>query len=98
MVRVRAKSDKRAGRDGGETPRLPGVAGVDTLSAPTPTEETVPMIEKIFKAYDVRATYPNPLNEEAAWKVGHATGQYLLRSRQNLPAEQRVKMENTVCV
>jgi len=28
------------------------------------------MIEKIFKAYDVRATYPNPLNEDAAWRVG----------------------------
>jgi len=46
------------------------------------------MIEKIFKAYDVRATYPNPLNEESAWKVGHATAQYLKRSRQN--AEQKV--------
>lgn len=56
------------------------------------------MIEKIFKAYDVRATYPNPLNEEAAWKVGHATGQYLKRSRQSIPPEQRVKMESTVCV
>src|SRR5437763_86094 len=30
------------------------------------------MIDKIFKAYDVRATYPNPLNEEMAWRVGHA--------------------------
>jgi phosphomannomutase len=56
------------------------------------------MIEKIFKAYDVRATYPNPLNEEAAWKVGHATGMYLQRSRQNLRPEQRVKMESTIAV
>jgi phosphomannomutase len=38
------------------------------------------MIEKIFKAYDVRATYPSPLNEDAAWKVGHATAQFLKRS------------------
>ncbi len=38
------------------------------------------MFEKIFKAYDVRATYPSPLNEEAAWKVGHATAQFLKRS------------------
>ena len=37
------------------------------------------MIEKIFKAYDVRSTYPAPLNEDAAWKVGHATGQFLKR-------------------
>src|SRR5918999_1198594 len=56
------------------------------------------MIEKIFKAYDVRATYPNPLNEEMAWRVGHATGQFLKRSRQNLSAEQKVKMEDTVVV
>ena len=56
------------------------------------------MIEKIFKAYDVRAVYPNPLDKEAAWKVGHATGQYLKRSRQNIPADQRVKMEDTVVV
>lgn len=28
------------------------------------------MIGKIFKAYDVRATYPEPLNEDAGWKVG----------------------------
>src|SRR3954449_6272705 len=54
------------------------------------------MIEKIFKAYDVRATYPNPLNEESAWKVGHATAQYLKRSRQN--AEQKVGRENTIVV
>jgi phosphomannomutase len=56
------------------------------------------MIEKIFKAYDVRATYPSPLNEESAWKVGHATAQFLKRSRQNVPPEQRVKREDTVVV
>ncbi len=54
------------------------------------------MIEKIFKAYDVRATYPSPLNEEAAWKVGHATAQYLKRSRQT--ATKKVKLENTMVV
>ncbi len=56
------------------------------------------MIDKLFKAYDVRATYPNPLNEEMAWKVGHATAQYLKRSRQNLPKEQQVKNENAITV
>ena len=56
------------------------------------------MIDKIFKAYDVRATYPNPLNEEAAWKVGHASAQFLKRSRQNVAADQKVKMEDTMCV
>jgi phosphomannomutase len=56
------------------------------------------MIEKIFKAYDVRATYPNPLNEEAAWKVGYSTALYLQRSRQSLAANQRVKLEDTMVV
>ena len=56
------------------------------------------MIEKIFKAYDVRATYPNLLNEDAAWKVGHATAQFLKRSRERLAAEQKVKRENTMVV
>jgi phosphomannomutase len=55
------------------------------------------MIEKIFKAYDVRATYPQPLNEEMAWKVGHATAQFLKRSRQNVP-QPPVKLENTIVV
>jgi phosphomannomutase len=54
------------------------------------------MIEKIFKAYDVRAIYPNPLNEDAAWKVGHATAQFLKRSRQG--ATDRVKLEDTIIV
>ena len=39
------------------------------------------MLEKIFKAYDVRATYPSPLNEDAAWKVGSATAQFLKGKR-----------------
>lgn len=56
------------------------------------------MIEKIFKAYDVRATYPSPLNEEAAWKVGHATAQYLKRSRQNVTAHENITHDNTIVV
>ncbi len=34
------------------------------------------MVSKIFKAYDVRAIYPNPLNEDAGWKVGYAVGEF----------------------
>src|SRR6267142_4644485 len=60
--------------------------------------EALLMIEKIFKAYDVRATYPNPLNEEMAWRVGHASGQYLKRSRQGLPSDQRVRNEGAMIV
>lgn len=35
------------------------------------------MLGKIFKAYDIRATYPKPLNEKLAWQIGYATAQYL---------------------
>jgi len=56
------------------------------------------MIEKIFKAYDVRAIYPNPLNEEAAWKVGHATAQFLKRSREAFFPGIKVKHENTIVI
>ena len=35
------------------------------------------MLGKVFKAYDVRAIYPKPLNERLAWKIGYATAQYL---------------------
>jgi len=59
------------------------------------------MIEKIFKAYDVRATYPSPLNEDAAWKVGHSTAQFLMRSRQQdggRSAGAKVADENTIVV
>lgn len=38
------------------------------------------MQESIFKAYDIRAVYPDELDEQAAWKIGHATAQFL-RSR-----------------
>lgn len=38
------------------------------------------MIEKVFKAYDVRATYPDPLNEDVAWRIGNATAQFLRTS------------------
>src|SRR3954468_18555890 len=56
------------------------------------------MIDKIFKAYDVRAVYPSPLNEENAWKVGHGTAQFLKRSRDKLGADLKVKNENTIVV
>src|SRR5437763_16625623 len=55
------------------------------------------MIEKIFKAYDVRATYPNPLNEDAAWKVGHAAAQFLKQNREK-GTGPKVAMPDTVVV
>ena len=35
------------------------------------------MDPSIFKAYDIRGIYPDQLDEEAAWKIGHATAQFL---------------------
>lgn len=40
------------------------------------------MLGKVFKAYDVRATYPNPLNEQTAWKIGYGAARYLLEQAQ----------------
>ncbi len=34
-------------------------------------------LDKVFKAYDVRAIYPDPLNEDIAWRIGNATAQFL---------------------
>lgn len=35
------------------------------------------MLGKVFKAYDVRATYPKPLNEKLAWQIGYGAAQFL---------------------
>ncbi len=35
------------------------------------------MKEEIFKAYDIRGTYPKEINEEAAYKIGKSYGSYL---------------------
>ncbi|HYO08955.1 MAG TPA: phosphomannomutase/phosphoglucomutase [Tepidisphaeraceae bacterium] len=55
------------------------------------------MIEKIFKAYDVRATYPSPLDEEAAWKVGRGTAEFLKNSRKQNP-QPKVALPDTIVV
>lgn len=45
---------------------------------PSPAPILLFMLSKVFKAYDVRATYPKPLNEKLAWQIGYATAEYLL--------------------
>ncbi|MEX0775295.1 MAG: phosphomannomutase/phosphoglucomutase [Phycisphaeraceae bacterium] len=47
------------------------------------------MIGKIFKAYDVRATYPVPLDEDAARKVGFAAGQFLQQQKDTGQVRER---------
>jgi phosphomannomutase len=37
-------------------------------------------LAKVFKAYDIRSVYPDPLSETVAWKVGFATGKFLKAS------------------
>ena len=34
-------------------------------------------IDKVFKAYDIRGLYDEEIDEDLAWKVGHASGQFL---------------------
>lgn len=35
------------------------------------------MLGKVFKAYDIRATYPKPLSEKLAWQIGYGSAEYL---------------------
>ena len=55
------------------------------------------MTERIFKAYDVRGTYPDMISEDDAWKIGYATALYMQRSRQGGFAA-KVRLESTICV
>jgi phosphomannomutase len=68
-------NDDEKGKD------APFVARATQTPRPTPRAvlemEKRDMIEKVFKAYDVRATVPEPLNEDIAWRIGNATAQFL---------------------
>ncbi|HUT01967.1 MAG TPA: phosphomannomutase/phosphoglucomutase [Phycisphaerae bacterium] len=35
------------------------------------------ILEKVFKAYDIRGIYGEQIDEDLAWKIGHATAQFL---------------------
>jgi phosphomannomutase len=37
------------------------------------------MLGKVFKAYDIRGTYPDPLNENMARQIGYGASRYLLQ-------------------
>lgn len=52
------------------------------------------MLSKIFKAYDIRHTYPDMVNEEAAWKIGVGVGQFL----KDHPERPHGKHSDTVLV
>jgi len=71
----------------------PATQQIQEKSAIHPAVEEVPMIEKVYKAYDVRGVYPDPLNEEIAWKTGHATAQFLRMNLTGLAkADPRMNM------
>jgi phosphomannomutase len=36
------------------------------------------MLGKVFKAYDIRGTYPDPLDEKKAWQIGYGSARFLL--------------------
>jgi phosphomannomutase len=54
------------------------------------------MLSTIFKAYDVRAIYPQPLSESAALRVGCATGQFL--KQQVADSAAGLTLPNTVVI
>jgi len=56
------------------------VVGQRPNRTPAVSEREVQMIEKVFKAYDVRAIVPEPLSEDVAWRIGNATAQFLRTS------------------
>jgi phosphomannomutase len=37
-----------------------------------------PMLGRIFKAYDIRGTYPDALTDTMAWQIGYGASKYLL--------------------
>jgi len=68
------------GRRRASYPYCPGCQFNDDEQVPgtgAPRAKKTAMIEKVFKAYDVRATYPDMLNEDAAWRIGFATASFL---------------------
>jgi len=64
----RFNDDEKAGRTGSATTQPKSRAAADQRSE---------SIKKLFKAYDVRGIHPDPLDEEAAWRIGHAAGSFL---------------------
>ena len=43
------------------------------------------MLERIFKAYDIRGVYGDVLTEETAWKIGCATGTFFKKQNNDQP-------------
>ncbi len=53
-------------------------------------------LDQIFKAYDIRGVYPDPLNEAIARRIGRATADFL--RQQNADADPAVRRNNMLVV
>ena len=73
-----------------------GDTGGGLGAPPVHPKESQPDIAGMFKAYDVRATYPQPLNEDAAWRIGNAAAQFLRASLHG--ADRGSSAANTIVV
>jgi phosphomannomutase len=51
----------------------------------------VDRIESLFGAYDLRGTYPDPLDAETAWRLGLATAQFLRSQLRGYDRSERTK-------
>lgn len=59
------------------------------------TTREAPMLGKVFKAYDIRGTYPDPLNEAMARQIGFGASRYLLQDAKSA-GEGSPMMKNIV--
>jgi phosphomannomutase len=53
------------------------------------------MLGRVFKAYDIRGTYPDLLNEQMAWQIGYGTSKFL-RDEAEAAGETTPMMRNIV--
>jgi len=53
------------------------------------------MLGKVFKAYDIRGTYPDPLTDQMAWQIGFGCSRFLLSSAASV-GETSPMMKNIV--
>ena len=56
------------------------------------------MLSDIFKAYDIRSTYPDQVNEDAAWRIGCATGRFLKQQVEQGAGDGSLSLPGTVLV
>ncbi|MHC4089936.1 MAG: phosphomannomutase/phosphoglucomutase [Planctomycetota bacterium] len=83
------------GRRRGRYPQCPGCRFNDDQqgTAPASQRAAVPStaaITEVFKDHQVRAAYPEVLDEEVAWRIGHATASYLRSALRGLDRSDQV--------